>query len=110
MSDPTHHCRRSGNYRNKRVSSMKQRTISALGVLATAALTLTACAGSAGQEGGATGEGFEYGASQEEVNEVIAELEPVTLDYQPAANSPSAVEAPSALEFKESVEERSNGQ
>lgn len=89
---------------------MKQRTISALGVLATAALTLTACAGSAGQEGDATGEGFEYGASQEEVNEVIAELEPVTLDYQPAANSPSAVEAPSAIEFKEFVEERSNDQ
>lgn len=89
---------------------MKQRTTSALGVLAIAALTLTACAGSAGQEAGASGDGFEYGASQEEVNEVIADLEPVTLDYQPAANSPSAVEAPSALEFKEYVEERSNGQ
>ncbi|WP_349828258.1 hypothetical protein [Brevibacterium litoralis] len=46
-----------------------------------AALTLTACAGSAGSTGGGAttgdGAGFEYGASQEEVDAAIADLDPV---------------------------------
>lgn len=88
---------------------MKNRSSVALGILATAALATTGCAGSIG-ESSDTGGGFEYGTPQEEVNAAISGLEPVTLDYQPAANSPSAVEAPSAIELKEYVEERSNGQ
>lgn len=76
-------------------------------------LMLVGCAGGVGQsnsgsEGG--GEGFSYGASQSEVNELINDLEPVTLVYQAEAASPNAISAPSAVAFKEEVEQRSNGQ
>ncbi|GAA4513854.1 TRAP transporter substrate-binding protein DctP [Brevibacterium yomogidense] len=79
----------------------------AIGILA-----LTAgCAGSIGASAsGEAGEGFEYGAIQDEVNEVIADLDPVTLVYQPASSSPDDTGAPSALAYKEAIEERSNGQ
>ncbi|SLM99168.1 hypothetical protein [Brevibacterium yomogidense] len=79
----------------------------AIGVLA-----LTAgCAGSIGASAsGPAGEGFAYGADQDEVNEAIAELEPVKLTYQPASSSPDDTGAPSALAYKEAIEERSNGQ
>ena len=79
----------------------------AIGVLA-----LTAgCAGSIGAStSGEAGEGFDYGATQDEVNEVIADLDPVKLVYQPASSSPDDTGAPSALAYKEAIEERSNGQ
>ena len=79
----------------------------AIGVLA-----LTAgCAGSIGASAsGPAGEGFAYGADQDEVNEAIAELEPVKLTYQPASGSPDDTAAPSARAYQEAIEERSNGQ
>lgn len=85
------------------------KTTSMLGTLAVAALLLTSCAGSAGstQTGG---EGFEYGAPQDEVNSVISDLEPVKLTYQPAAASPNSIIATAGEAYKEYVEERSNGQ
>lgn len=80
--------------------------------LAAGSLVLSACAGGAGGgSGGGTGggEGFEWGASQEEVNEVIADLEPVELVYQAGAQSPNSISAASATEFKDYVETRSGG-
>lgn len=79
----------------------------AIGVLA-----LTAgCAGSIGaSSSGPAGEGFAYGADQDEVNEIIADLEPVKLTYQPASASPDDTAAPSARAYKDAIEERSNGQ
>ncbi|GAA2010086.1 C4-dicarboxylate ABC transporter substrate-binding protein [Brevibacterium samyangense] len=79
---------------------------------AAGALTLSACAGSAGGAGGSGsggGEGFAYGAPQEEVDAALADLEPVTLTYQPSAASPTSVMADSAHAYKEMVEERSGG-
>lgn len=82
-------------------------------VAAAAAIPLFAgCAGGVGGQGGqgdAGGEGFEYDASQEEVSEAIADLGPVTLTYQSPAASENAVIARSTLQFKEYVEERSDG-
>jgi TRAP-type C4-dicarboxylate transport system substrate-binding protein len=74
-----------------------------------AALTLSACAGGEGNASDNAGEGFEFGASQEAVNEAIADLEPVTLTYQPPAASPNSLMAPAALDYQEYIEERSNG-
>jgi len=73
---------------------------------------LGGCAAGAGSgdSNGQDSSGFEYGASQEEVNEAIADLEPITLTYQPAANSAEAPGNEIAHEFKEKVESRSNGQ
>jgi TRAP-type C4-dicarboxylate transport system substrate-binding protein len=79
-----------------------------LGVIAAASLAFTGCAGTAGEDEG-SGEGFEYGASQEEIDQTLSELEPVQLTYQPAATSPNSVLAPNAVAFKEYVEERSGG-
>ncbi|WP_349826821.1 C4-dicarboxylate ABC transporter substrate-binding protein [Brevibacterium litoralis] len=74
------------------------------------ALILTGCGGGVGESsGGDAGSGFEFGAPQEEVDAAIADLEPVTLAYQPYAPSQNSTSAPSALAFMEAVEERSGG-
>lgn len=95
-------------------TGQRRRAYGVVSMLAIASLGLSACAGSAGN--GETGEeagqadGFAYGASQEEVNDVITDLEPVTLSFQTAAPSENAPAAQPPLKFKEEVEERSNGQ
>ncbi|MGW9825421.1 TRAP-type C4-dicarboxylate transport system substrate-binding protein [Brevibacterium pityocampae] len=91
-------------------SARTRRAVPALAAGAALAL-LGGCAGSAGGGGGGQGggEGFEYGASQEEINAAIADLDPVTLTYQPGASSQESETAASALRFKEYVEERSDG-
>src|SRR5699024_6020431 len=82
----------------------------ALGVLS---LTMSACAGSAGSGGGGgggeAGEGFAYDAPQEEVDAAIADLDPITIKFQPSSASPDSVMAPAGTVFKEIVEERSGG-
>src|SRR5699024_9002920 len=93
-------------------NSLRTRTplaVAAIGALA--ALVLSGCGGSSasGTSDGGAGEGFEYGASQEEVNELIEELEPVTLTYQPGTSSQNSPTADNALAFMEAIEERSNG-
>ncbi|WP_051218205.1 TRAP transporter substrate-binding protein [Nocardioides insulae] len=92
-----------------------RRKLVAPAALSIAALALTACAGSAG--GGDTGsgdnagggEGFAYGASQDEVDAAVEDLEPVTLTFQPTAASQNTIAAPAGIAFKKLVEERSNG-
>ena len=74
---------------------------------------VTGCAGTIAaspDSSGATGGGFAYGASQDEITEAIADLDPVTLVYQPASSSPDDTAAPSAQAFKDTIETRSNGQ
>lgn len=89
------------------------RFLSAAAIAATAVLALSACAGSAGSGGGGGGTGggtgFEYGASQEDVDAALAELDPVNIVYQAGAQGPNSVSAQSAHDFKEYVEERSGG-
>jgi TRAP-type C4-dicarboxylate transport system substrate-binding protein len=88
----------------------RQRALCVLSAAAAVSLTVSGCAGSAGEGGGGgEGEGFAYGASQEEVDAVLADLEPVEITYQAGAQSPSSVSAQSADAFKEYVEERSGG-
>ena len=82
------------------------------GAVAVAALTLSGCAGGvsgAGTGGGGAGEGFEYGASQDDVNAIIEDLDPITLNFQPVAGSPTSIASPAGTVMKELVEERSNG-
>lgn len=82
-------------------------------VLATALLTVSGCAGSAGSGGGGGdggGEGYEYGASQEEINEAIADLEPVTLTVQSGAPAENSVSGRRTMDYKRAIEEASNGQ
>jgi TRAP-type C4-dicarboxylate transport system substrate-binding protein len=76
-------------------------------------LALTGCTASADDDaagGGEAGGGFDYGAPQEEVDEILAELEPVKLTFQPSAASENSIGAISPLMCKDYIEERSNGQ
>lgn len=75
-----------------------------------AAAVLAGCGGSVGSGGGAdAGSGFAFGAAQDEVDAAIADLEPVTLTFQPYAASPESPAAAGAHAFMEAVETRSGG-
>ncbi|GAA4505637.1 TRAP transporter substrate-binding protein [Brevibacterium yomogidense] len=81
-----------------------------LAAVVAASLVVSACAGSAGTEGeGGGGDGFDYGASQEDVDAALDDLDPVTITYQAGAQSPQSVSALSAHNLKEYVEGRSGG-
>lgn len=88
----------------------KERLVPMAALAAVASLGLSACGGSVGDSEEASDEGFEYGASQEEVDTALEGLDPVTLTYQPAAASQNSLLAPAAQAFKENVEDRSGGQ
>ena len=49
------------------------------------------------------------GRAQEDVDAALADLEPVTLTYQPGGSSAESVTAANGLAFREYVEERSGG-
>ena len=92
-----------------------RRALSICAMAAGLTFALSSCAGSAvsgggGGGGGDAGSGFEYGASQEDVNAAIEGLDPITITFQPSAASQNSVMAPAGTVFKELVEERSNGQ
>ncbi|GAA4284340.1 hypothetical protein GCM10022261_18710 [Brevibacterium daeguense] len=80
---------------------------------AAAALAVTGCAGSAGGGGtgaeGGSGEGYEYGASAEEIKAAFADVDPVTIKYQPSAQSAKGPEAYRAQAFIENLETLSDG-
>lgn len=76
------------------------------------ALVLAGCGNDTDGQGEGNAEadtGFEYDASQEEVDAVVEDLEPVTITFQPSAASQNSVMAPAGTVFKDIVEERSNG-
>lgn len=97
--------------RARRPQSPPTRTAAATAAVAALGLALSACAGSAGSAGSSddAGDGYEYGAAQEEVDAAIADLDPVTIDYQIPATSMESPQAPMGTTFKEAVEERSGG-
>ncbi|MGO1899220.1 MAG: C4-dicarboxylate ABC transporter substrate-binding protein, partial [Brevibacterium yomogidense] len=87
------------------------RLSAAVAIAATTGLLISGCAGGAGSAGGGggggeAGGGFEFGASQEEVDAAIADLDPVEITYQAGAQSPNSVSAMNGNQFKEYVEER----
>lgn len=94
---------------NKYFRTRTSLAIAAYGAIA--ALVLSSCGGST--SGGTTdsggGDGFDYGAPQEQVNEITENLEPVTLTYQPGTSSQNSPTADNALAFMEAIEARSNG-
>jgi TRAP-type C4-dicarboxylate transport system substrate-binding protein len=80
---------------------------------AAAALAITGCAGSAGGGGtgaeGGSGEGYEHGASEEEIKAAFADIDPITIKYQPSAQSAQGPEAYRAQAFIENLETLSDG-
>lgn len=76
----------------------------------TLALTLTACAGGVetGSDGDA-GAGVEPRADFATYEEALSDMAPVTLTYQPSAQSAETMDGYRALELKENVEEASGG-
>src|SRR5699024_4443391 len=71
------------------------------------------CAGSVGGEGSGSGDsagkGFAYDASQDEIDAALADLDPVTIKFQPSAMSEKSILAPNGLDVKKAIEERSDG-
>ena len=97
--------------RTQRTSRLRRLAPAVAGASALA-FALTACAGSAGS--GGSGEGgeagaYEAGASQEDVDAALAELDPVEIIYQPSAASQESVQSPSGTVLAEAIEERSGG-
>ncbi|SMX98442.1 TRAP transporter substrate-binding protein DctP [Brevibacterium antiquum] len=95
----------------KRIRSAA-RPVQAIAAIATLAL-LAGCAGSVGGDGSdssdSAGEGFAFDASQDEIDEALADLDPVTLKFQPSSMSEKSILAPNGLDVKKAIEERSGG-
>ncbi|SMY12425.1 C4-dicarboxylate ABC transporter substrate-binding protein [Brevibacterium jeotgali] len=91
--------------------SPRSRAVTATAAVAALSMALSACAGSAGAGGSSddAGDGYAYGAAQEEIDAAIADLEPVTINYQIPATSMESPQASLGTDFKEAVEERSGG-
>src|SRR5699024_741210 len=97
----------------KRIRSAAVRPATVTAMLASLAL-LAGCAGSVGGSGSdseaSAGEGFTADdASQDEIDEALADLDPVTLKFQPSAMSEKSILAPNGLDVKKAIEERSGG-
>lgn len=92
--------------------SRKKLTV-ALSVLATAALSLTACSGGLNANNGsgnnAGGEGIAAGATKEEYIAAFQEIEPIELEFQYSSTNSKSFSAQRDLEWAESVEEWSGG-
>ncbi|MCF2572891.1 TRAP transporter substrate-binding protein DctP [Brevibacterium sp. UCMA 11754] len=95
-----------------RIRSASVRPLNAVATVASLAL-LAGCAGSVGgndsDSDASAGEGFAYDASQDEIDEALADLDPVTLKFQPSAMSEKSILAPNGLDVKKAIEERSGG-
>ncbi|WP_181276225.1 TRAP transporter substrate-binding protein DctP [Brevibacterium oceani] len=96
----------------KRIRSAARRPATAIAMVASLAL-LAGCAGSVGGSGSKSGddagEGFAFDASQDEIDEALADLDPVTLKFQPSSMSEKSILAPNGLDVKKAIEERSGG-
>ena len=99
--------------KNQRILFTRTRTIGVLSAATALTLGLSACAGSAGGGGGGGeaggGEGYELGASQEDIDAAIADLDPVTITYQPSAASEASIQSPSGTQLAKAIEEKSGG-
>ena len=78
---------------------------------ATALVGLAGCAGTAGQssEDAGGGDGVEYGATAEEYQEALADMDPVTLTYQPGAQSGQGHTGQAEQTFMDRVEAEKEG-
>ncbi|GAA2091250.1 MULTISPECIES: TRAP transporter substrate-binding protein DctP [Brevibacterium] len=92
-------------------SSRPSRTVATTAGLSVTALLLAGCAGSlstgAGGEGAA--EGVSYGASAEEYQAALQDLEPISLTYQSNATGPERYFGQREVAMAERVEELSGG-
>ncbi|SMY12658.1 C4-dicarboxylate ABC transporter substrate-binding protein [Brevibacterium jeotgali] len=95
-------------------SRMDLRRGRALAAAAATAIVLSGCAGGAGGgssagAGGGSGDGYEHGATPEEIQEVFEDVDPVTITYQPSAQSSEGIDAYRAEAFIENLETLSGG-
>lgn len=95
---------------HSRISLRRTRALAAAAALT---VVVSGCAGGVGAtSGGGDGggdEGYEYGASAEEIQAVFEDVDPLTITYQPSAQSAQGIDAYRAEAFIENLEERSGG-
>ena len=95
-------------------STFSRHGMRALAGAAAVAVVLSGCAGgagggsSAGGDGG-SGEGYEYGATPEEIQAVFEDIDPITIRYQPSAQSSQGIDAYRSEAFIENLESLSGG-
>ncbi len=71
---------------------------------------MTGCAGGAGGNSSSSGDtGVEYGATPEEYQDALVDMEPITLTYQSTASSPTEPMALRSQSFADNVQEVSGG-
>src|SRR5690625_2200486 len=93
---------------NKQLGSRHR--ASGVAAIAEAAFLVTGCMGGSDQGADAAGgEGYAYGASDEEIKAAFADIEPVNLVYQPSSQSAKDFAAPREIEFAENIEKFSGG-
>src|SRR5699024_6235783 len=95
-------------------STVSQRGMRALAGAAAVAVMLSGCAGGAGGGSAAggdsgAGDGYEYGASPEEIQAVFEDIDPLTIRYQPSAQSSQGIDAYRSEAFIENLETLSGG-
>lgn len=91
---------------------MKLQYVSAAGAALVLALGVSGCAGNVGSSGGGeggAGAGVEHGASPEEYQAALEDMEPVTLTYQGGGASAESGSGRAELAFAERVEELTGG-
>lgn len=106
----THHAHRRSALGSRAMHAGRSARLA--GGLTALTLGLSACAGSVGGDGssGGGGDGYEAGASQDEIDTALEGIDPVTVTLQPSAASEASIQSPSGTEFAEMIEEKSNGQ
>lgn len=97
----------------KRIPTAAIRPTQSAAMFASLAL-LAGCAGSVGGDSSSdskasAGAGFAYDASQDDIDKALADLDPVTLKFQPSSMSEKSILAPNGLDVKKAIEERSGG-
>ena len=81
-------------------------------IVSVSTLLLAGCADSVDEASGSDATvtaGYEYGADEATIKAAFADMEPVTLTYQPAALSENDLTAQRAINFAENVERLSDG-
>lgn len=92
------------------MSCSRKRNLGLVGSAPLVFALLAGCGGTVGESGEfSSAEGFGFGSPQEDIDATIADLDPVSLTFQPFASSENSPAAASAVAFQEAVEERSGG-
>ncbi|GAA2095620.1 C4-dicarboxylate ABC transporter substrate-binding protein [Brevibacterium salitolerans] len=96
------------------MKALRTKAVQVTATMGVAAFALAGCAGSAGSAGSGGGgagggEGYAHDASDAEIAAAFEDIEPLTITYQPSAQSAEGPDSYRAQAFKKNLEEKSGG-